>query len=78
MAGVTKALHLVSSVCGPVDHPTGHQDVLFNNRTGYVVPPGVVDEIMKKIKAVAEYPREGGLYVADMVVSTFRRQGQEA
>ena len=78
VADVTKALHSVSTVCGPIDHPTGLQDVLFNNRTGYVVPPGVVDEIMKKINPVAEYGREGGLYVADMVVSTFRRQGQDA
>ena len=78
VADVTKALHSVSTVCGPVDHPTGLQDVLFNNKAGYVVPPGVVNEIMKRIIPVAEYEREGGLYVADMVVSTFRRQGQDA
>ena len=76
-AEVTRALHSVSTVCGPVDHPTGLQDVLFNNTDCYVVPPGVVRAIMKKIAAVAEYKREGGLYLADFTVSSFARQGRD-
>ena len=77
MADVTMALHSVSEVTGPIEG-TGDQDVLFNNKSCYVVPPGVVREIMKKIKPVAEYPREKGLYVAEMRMSAFRRQGQDA
>ena len=76
-ANVTKALHSVSTVCGPVEHPTGEQDVLFNNTNCYVVPPGIVKAIMKKAKAVAEYKRDGGLYAGEFTVSNFARQGQE-
>ena len=76
-AEVTRALHSVSTVCGPADHPTGLQDVLFNNTDCYVVPPGVVRAIMKNVAAVAEYKREGGLYLADFTVSSFARQGRD-
>ena len=76
-ANVTKALHSVSTVCGLVEHPTGKQDVLFNNTNCYVVPPGIVKAIMKKVKAVAEYKRDGGLYTAEFAASSFARQGQK-
>ena len=74
-AEVTRALHSVSKIAGPEDHPTGYQDVLFNNRRCCVVPPGIVDLIMSKVKAVAEYKRSGGLYLADITLSSFARQG---
>ena len=77
-AEVTRALHSVSTVCGPEDHDTGLQDVLFNNKHCFVVPPGIVAAIMRKVKAVAEYKRTGGLYLADFKVSSFARQGQGA
>ena len=64
----------MSTVCGPFDGP-GVQDVLFNNKTCYVVAPGVVERIMREVLAVAEYPREGNLYVAEMELSGFARQG---
>ena len=73
-ADVTRPLNSVSTVCGAYDGP-GAQDVLFNNKTCYVVPPGVVERIMREIQAVAEYPREGNLYVAEMELSSFTRQG---
>ena len=77
-AEVTRALHSVSKVCGPEEHDTGLQDVLFNNKHCFVVPPGIVAAIMQKVKAVAEYKRSGGLYLADFKVSRFARQGQGA
>ncbi len=77
VANVTRPLNSVSKVTGPEDGP-GEHDVLFNNKTCFVVPPGVVEEIMKRIKPVAEYPREGGLYVGEMTLSSFQRQGQDA
>ena len=77
VANVTRPLNSVSKVTGPEDGP-GEHDVLFNNKTCFVVPPGVVAEIMKRIKPVAEYPREGGLYVGEMTLSSFQRQGQDA
>ena len=64
----------MSTVSGPHDGP-GQQDVLFNNKTCDVVPPGVVERIMGEVLAVAEYPREGNLYVAEMELSGFARQG---
>ena len=45
-ADVTRPLNSVSTVCGPFDGP-GVQGVLFNNKTCYVVPPGVVERIMR-------------------------------
>ncbi len=77
LADVTRPLHSVSTVCGPQDHPTGKQDVLFNNKKCVVVPPGVVEEILRKYKPVAQYDRSGNLYVGEMTMSPFRRQEQE-
>ena len=56
--------------------PVGLQDVVFNNNTCYVVPPGIVAKIMEHVKPVAEYPREGNLYLAEVELSSFARQGQ--
>ena len=73
VAEVSRPLNAVSEVCGPMG-PVGLQDVLFNNNTCYVVPPGVVAKIMEHIQAVAEYPREGNLYLAEIELSSFARQ----
>ena len=75
-ADVSRALHSVSTVCGPPVAPK--QDVLFDSEKCYVVPPGIVKKIMQTIKAVAEYDRVGGLYIAEMTVSSFTRQGANA
>ena len=45
----------------------GH-DMLFTKECGFVVPAGAFNKILDKIKHIAEYPREGGLYVAEMIV----------
>ena len=71
---VTRPLHSVSKVCGPEEGP-GVQDFMFNNRIGVVMPPGLVDLLLKHIKPVARYPRRGGLYVGDFEMSSFTRQG---
>jgi hypothetical protein len=77
LANVTSPLHSVSQVTGPKDGP-GKQDVLFNNRRCVVVPPGVVEKILKHIKPIMEYEREGNLYTAEVAMSAFGRRGQEA
>ena len=74
-AEVTRALHSVSTIAGPEDHPTGYQDVIFNTKRCCVVLPGIVNLIMTKFKAVAGYNRAGGLYFADITLSSFARQG---
>lgn len=71
---VTRPLHSVSKVCGPEEGP-GVQDFMFNNRIGVVMPPGLVNLILKYVKPVARYPRRGGLYVGDFEMSSFPRQG---
>ncbi len=73
---VTRPLNSVSQVSGPHDGP-GLQDVVFNNKCCYVIPPGIVEQIIKPMKPVAKYPREGGLYIADFALTSFARQGQE-
>ena len=66
----------VGQLTGTCDGP-GNHDVLFNNRTCVVVPAGVVDAVLKQIKPVAEYKREGGLYLGEVTLSDFVRQGPE-
>ena len=40
-----------------------------------VVQPGVVEKIMKVIAPIVEYERQGNLYMAEMTMSDFIRQG---
>ena len=75
VAEVSRPLHAVSQVTGPADHPTGKQDVLFTNKRCVVVQPGVVEHILKYIKPIAQYDRDGNLYLATMTVSDFVRPG---
>ena len=51
--------------------------MLFNNDKCYVVAPGIVKEIMETIKAVAEYDREGNLYVGEVTLPGSHRHGQQ-
>ena len=51
-------------------------DVIFTNKKGVVLPAGLLDEILKKHEPVLEYDRGGGLYVTDITLSSFTRQGQ--
>ena len=66
----------MSQITGPSDGP-GNHDVLFNDRTCVVVLVGVVDAVLLRIKPVAEYKREGGLYLGEVTLSDFVRQGPE-
>ena len=73
--GVTRPLQPVSKTAGPEDGP-GEQDIMFNNKVGVIMPPGLVNMILKHVKPVATYPRRGGLYVCELELSSFPRQGQ--
>ncbi len=77
VADVTRPLHSLSKIAGPPEGP-GRQDILFTNKKCFVVQPGLVDELMKKAKPVAEYDRQGGLYVAQMKMTSFGRPGAKA
>ena len=73
LAEVSRPLHAVSKITGPIGDPK--HDVLFSNRTCIVVPPGFVEHVLKYVKPIAEYPRQGNLYQAEMVMAPFGRQG---
>ena len=74
-ADVTRARHSIATITGAPEGE-GKHDVLFNNKVGVVVPPGFVDEILKHVTPIIEYQREGNLYLAEMTVSGFTRQGR--
>ena len=76
VADVTRPLHSVSQIAGPYDGDGDH-DILFNNKRCVVVPPGVVEAVMKHVDTVAEYHRDGNLYLSDFTMSDFVRQGLE-
>ena len=77
MAEVTRPLHSVSQIAGPCEGE-GNHDVLFNNKRCVVVAPGIVEEILKHMKPVAEYQRDGNLYLSEFTMSDFARQGQDS
>ena len=61
VAGVTRPLHWVSQIAGPYEGD-GNHDVLFNNKRCVVVETGIVEAILKHLKPVAEYGRDGNSY----------------
>ena len=75
VADVSKTLQSVSQTTGDPEGD-GDYDVLFNNRKAVIVPAGVVNTILEQMKPVAEYKRRGNLYVAQVELSGFARQGQ--
>ena len=74
MADVSRTLHSVAVVAGPKGGP-GRQDILFDYDHAYVVAPGIVKKLMEKMKPVAQYERERNLYIGEMTLSSFHRQG---
>ncbi len=78
VAEVTRPLHSVSQITGPADGD-GKCDILFNNKRCVVVPPGVLEAVMKQIgEPIAEYQREGNLYLGSFTMSDFVRPVQES
>ena len=71
---VTRPLQSVSKIAGPEDGP-GVQDVMFNNRIGVVIPPGLLEMLLKHVKPEAKYPRRGNSCVGDFKASSFQRPG---
>ena len=76
VADVCRPLHSVSRICDQ-----GHE-MLFTEEEGVVVPKGTFAALLATVKAVARYPRENGLYVAEVEVkaadepeSSFTRPG---
>ena len=77
VADVTRPLHSVSQIAGPYEGD-GNHDVLFNNKKCVVVSPGIVEEILKHMKPIAEYKRDGNLYLSQFTMSGFTRPDQES
>ena len=76
LADVVRPLHAVVKVTGTVEEPK--QDVLFTAGKAVVVPAGVVEQVLKTIKPLMQYNREGDLYIAKLTMSGFPRQGVKA
>ena len=66
VADVSRPLHAVSVVCDT------NKEVLFTKGEAVVVPDGALSRFLGAIKAIAKYPRKGGLYVAKMRVKNPR------
>ncbi len=77
VADVTRPLNAVSCITGPEEGDAIH-NVIFSNKRAVVVPPGVLEQVLKQVTPVAEYWRNGGLYTAEMTMSSFTRQGPKA
>ena len=77
VSDVNQALHSVAKVAGLPNVPD-KQHVLLDNNQCVVMPPGIVKELLKKIKPVMRYEREGNLYLAHLRMSSFTRQGAHA
>ena len=77
VADVTRPLHSVSQIAGPCEG-TGNHDILFNNKRCVVVEPGIVEAIMELMTPVAEYKRDGNLYLSEFTLSGFARPDQES
>ena len=50
---------------------------MFDNKRCVIVPPGIVGHILKHIRPIAEYARDGKLYLSTMTVSDFILPAQE-
>ena len=72
VADVARTLHSISRATGPIDGP-GTYDVLFNNKLGVVVPAGLVNKVLQNLKPIMQYDRRGGLYCAEVKLSSFLR-----
>ena len=75
-ADVSRALHSIAKITGP-EHGDGVHEVLFTNRRAVVVPAGFVDKILQRTTPILEYNRTGNLYLAEVKLSSFTRQGQK-
>ena len=76
LADVVRPLHAVCKITGTTQEPK--QDVLFTAGKAVVVPAGVVERVLKTIKPLMQYNREGDLYIAKLTMSGFPRQGVKA
>ena len=70
---MVRPLHAVVKVTGTVEEPK--QEVLFTAGKAVVVPAGVVEQVLKTVKPLMQYDREGDLYIAKLTMSCFPRQG---
>ena len=76
LADVVRPLHAVVKITGTKEEPK--QDVLFTAGRAVVVPAGVVEQILKTVRPLMQYNREGDLYIAKLTMSSFPRQGVTA
>ena len=76
LANVARPLHAVSHIAGPYEGD-GNHDILFSNKLCAVMPPGIVDAVLRQIKLVTEYHREGNLYLAEFTMTVGTRDSPQ-
>ena len=76
VAEVVKPLHAVCKITGTIAAPK--HDVLFTAGRAVVVPHGHVESILRNVKPLMQYDRQGDLFVAKLTVFGFTRQGAKA
>ena len=78
LAEVHRALHSVSGTAGPAGGISKCKaNVLFSNDVCVVVPPGIVEAVLKTVKPWVQYDRHGNLYTAIMETTSFQGQGNK-
>ena len=76
VAEVVKPLHAVCKITGTIEAPK--HDVFFTAGRAVVVPHGHVENLLRSVKLLMQYDRQGDLFVAKITVSGFTRQGAKA
>ena len=51
--------------------------MLFTKDVGFVVPEGVFKEVLAKCRHIPEHPREGGLWVSEMMAKMPQHPGDQ-
>ena len=73
VAEVVKPVHAVRKITGTVEAPK--HELLFTAGGAVVVRHGHVESILRIVKRLMQYDRQGDLFVAKLTVFGFTRQG---
>ena len=73
VAEVVPPLHAVCKVTGTVEAPK--RDVCFTAGRAVVVPHGHVENLLRNVKLLMQYDRQGDLFVAKLTMFGFTGQG---
>ena len=67
----------VRNLISTQDHRAGRGELTWAERARGNIDAADREEILKRVKPILEYEREGGLYLADITLSSFTRPDQQ-